>query len=104
MNKYKFVLAAAYSRFKRVFVAFQNGAMVVFVTDCFLNEDLTLKLDGCFRRFVDYVRSKDDCPEEFCNEVKIVFIRVPSLKRNRLKLGLFKKRYYEKTVKNSNRI
>ena len=63
MNKYDFRLTPAYCLFNGAGVKNQNGNEITFLLENTNNEELKTKLKKAFVSHLDYLRTKENCPE-----------------------------------------
>lgn len=91
MRRFEFKLADAYSLYSGVTIGWQKGSAVMFVSERILKNEVRILLQKAFSRYVYFVRSHDDCAEEFRKEIKVMFLYQP---RMNLRRFLFRKKRF----------
>ncbi len=88
MKKYEFKLPAAYSLYRGVYVLWQRGAVVMFLADETVSKRVRALLRKSFEDYVRFVRSRDDCPADFLDECRVLFMNANRFSRRKFVFGL----------------
>lgn len=92
MHKYEFKLTPAFCLYNGAAILEQNGSYLKVLIDND-NDDIKKRLERAFFNHIDYVKKRDDCPDEFGNLPKLEFV-----KGSRTQLRKCVSNYYEKQI------
>ena len=90
MHKYEFKLTPAFCLYNGAAILEQNGSYLKVLIDND-NDDIKKRLERAFFNHIDYVKKRDDCPDDFGNLPKVEFV-----KGSRTQLRKCVSNYYEK--------
>lgn len=74
VEKYKFELLPAYSKYKSVAILNQNGATISFLIPYYEKQKLKRNLKKAFYNYLNFVKIQEDCPEDFKKEARVKFV------------------------------